>query len=560
MSRVEPVASVIVPSRARPDYLDVALASIMPQARAAGAEVLVVDDGPDVATRAGAARHGARYVAHDRALGLNDARNTGIDAARSDVLAFVDDDVAVHPGWLHALIDAAAAADDDVGVLTGPIHARFEDHPLRACGREGPPITWQDLGPRDTDARHAWGANMTVLRRALAVAGRFDAGYTGAGDEEAWQRRLLAAGWRIRYVAAAGVDHRRAGDDARLRSLARAARERGAQARRFDERRDEAPTLAREGRVLAGCLVHTVRRRCANGLVMAAHSAGRLQAALGPRSAVESCPGVAMEHQDRTRPCDDFLSGTSGTVGGKRAVLRRAADLALDAVAVPRRAAVVRTARRRPRLRVLALGVERPGLLMDAARAELLRSRHEVTVCTRPPGALGKFANLNALLAEHRPDEHDWLLVVDDDVALPRGFLDAFIALAEEADLVLAQPAHRLYSHAAWPVTRRRTRGLVRRSAFVEIGPVTAFRAAAFDALLPFPDLAMGWGLDVHWSAVAREHGWPVGIVDATPVGHTLAPVAGGYSREAAVAEARAFLTDRPYVTREEAAWSRRVR
>ena len=555
MSRVEPVASIIVPTRARPGYLDIALASILPQAREAGAEVLVVDDGPDAATRAVAARHGARYVAHDRPLGLNDARNSGIDAARADVLAFVDDDVAVHPGWLRALLDAAAQADPDVGVLTGPIRARFEDHPLRACGREGPPITWQDLGPHDTDARHAWGANMTVLRRALERAGRFDAGYTGAGDEEAWQRRLLAAGGRIRYVAAAGLDHRRAGEDARLRSLARAARARGAQSRRFDERRGNAPGLARETRVLAGCLVHAARRRCANGLIMAAHSAGRLEAAL------EGGGPTAPQERNASLHCaDDFLSGASGTVGGRRAVLRRAADLALDAVVVPRRAGVVRSARALPRRSVLVLGVERPGLLMDAARGELQRSRHAVTMHTRPPGSAGKFANLNALLAGRDPAGHDWLLVVDDDVALPRGFLDAFLALAEEADLVLAQPAHRLFSHAAWPVTRRRARSLVRRSAFVEIGPVTAFHATAFDALLPFPDLAMGWGLDAHWSAVARERGWPVGIVDATPVGHTLAPAAQGYSREAAVTEARAFLADRPYVTREEAAWSQRVR
>ena len=558
MSRVEPVASVIVPTRGRPDYLDVALASILPQAREAGAEVVVVDDGSDAATRAVAARHGARYVAHDRPLGLNDARNTGIDAGRSDVLAFVDDDVRVRPGWLRALLDASAFAEPDVGVLTGPIHARFEDHPLRACGREGPPITWQDLGPRDTDARHAWGANMTVLRRALERAGRFDAGYTGAGDEEAWQRRLLAAGGRIRYVAAASVDHRRAGDDARLRSLARAARSRGREARRFDERRAEAPGLAREARVLAGCLVHAGRRRCANGLVLAAHSAGRLEAAAV--SAPLSWIGGPRSPSGRTAPADDFLSGTSGTVGGKRAVLRRAADLALDAVVVPRRAAVVRAARSSPRRRVLVLGVERPGLLMDAARAELLRSRHAVAIHTRPPETQGKFANLNALLAEHDAAAHDWVAVVDDDVALPRGFLDAFLALAEEAGLALAQPAHRLLSHAAWPVTRRRAHSLVRRSAFVEIGPVTAFRAPVFDALLPFPDLAMGWGLDAHWSAVARERAWPVGIVDATPVGHTLAPAAQGYSREAAVAEARAFLADRRYVTREEAAWSRRVR
>src|SRR5919199_141242 len=58
-------ASIIVPTRERAGYLDVALASIAPQAAAAGAELLVVDDGPDAATRATAERHGARYVAHD---------------------------------------------------------------------------------------------------------------------------------------------------------------------------------------------------------------------------------------------------------------------------------------------------------------------------------------------------------------------------------------------------------------------------------------------------------------------------------------------------------------
>jgi hypothetical protein len=62
----------------------------------------------------------------------------------------------------------------------------------------------------------------------------------------------------------------------------------------------------------------------------------------------------------------------------------------------------------------------------------------------------------------------------------------------------------------------------------------------------------MGWGLDVHWSAVAQERGWPIGIVDATPIGHTLRPAAEGYARETAAAEARRFLDGRPYVRRDE--------
>ncbi len=45
MSPSQPIpASIVIPTRGRAAYLEVALASILPQARAAGAEVLVVDD------------------------------------------------------------------------------------------------------------------------------------------------------------------------------------------------------------------------------------------------------------------------------------------------------------------------------------------------------------------------------------------------------------------------------------------------------------------------------------------------------------------------------------
>jgi hypothetical protein len=189
---------------------------------------------------------------------------------------------------------------------------------------------------------------------------------------------------------------------------------------------------------------------------------------------------------------------------------------------------------------------------MDAARAELRRSRHDVEVHTTGLGGRGKFQNLNALLAAHPPDGFDWLVVLDDDVALPAGFLDRFLHVAGTAGLRLAQPAHRLHSHAAWAITRRRPGVAARETTFVEIGPVTAFHRDTFATLLPFPELRMGWGLDAHWAAVARDRGWPIGIVDATPVGHTLAPVGGAYGRDDAVAEARAFLKDRPYVRRDD--------
>jgi GT2 family glycosyltransferase len=541
-----PTASIIVPTRLRADYLEVALASIAAQAAAAGAELIVVDDGPDERTQAAAQRHGARYVAHARSRGLNAARNSGIDSAAADLLVFVDDDVEVRPGWLDALIAADGGAGTDVGVLTGPIHARLEDHRFRSCGREDPPITTQDHGPADREVSRAWGANMAVRRSAIARAGRFDETRELYGDEQEWQDRLLAAGGRIRYVAAAALDHRRAGADARLRALSAAAYRRGAASRRFDAFKGRAPSLPRELRVLAGCAAHAVRFACPNGIVLAAHSLGRLQAALAdPRPASAQDP--------------DFLSGHSGTVRGLRRPVLRAADAILDLEASRRVGRVERAARRRPpRRRVLVIGVERPGRLMDALRAELHRSRHDVEMHTMAMGDRGRFEHLNALLAEHPADAHDWLLVVDDDVVLAPRFLDRFLLCAEEAGLLLAQPAHRRHSHAAWAATRRLPGGVARESRFVEIGPVTAFAAPTFAALLPFPALRMGWGLDAHWGALAREHGWRAGIVDATPILHTT-PVGGGYERAAAVAEAQAFLADRPYVTRAEARWTRRI-
>ena len=207
-----------------------------------------------------------------------------------------------------------------------------------------------------------------------------------------------------------------------------------------------------------------------------------------------------------------------------------------------------------PRRRVLVLSLWRQDVpsLIDQVRAEVERSRHEVELAAAPAGSGGKFENLNALIGSRDPGAYDWIVVIDDDVELPRGFLDDFLAGADRAGLEIAQPAHRLNSHAAWPVTRRHPGATARRTTFVEIGPVTAFGPEAATTLLPFPDLRMGWGLDAHWAAVARERGWAIGVVDATPVGHTLRPAAEGYPRDEAIAEGQAFLAGRPYLRRDE--------
>jgi len=287
--------SVVVPTRDRASYLSVTLRSLAAQRLEQPFEVIVVDDGssdPEVARIA--ARADVACVRHPTPRGPNVARNTGIAATRAPLIVLIDDDVRAPAGWLAALVEGARR-HHWAEALGGPIRASLEGPAPRACGREPPPITTLDLGPEDHEAEVVWSANMAVRRSAIERVGPFDGNVPIYGDEEEWLLRLRAAGGRVAYVAAAGLEHRRAGLDARLRSLARAEYRRGAAARRNGQRKGDAPPAARELRDLAGAAWHTVRRRCPLGIAMVAHSAGRLGEAArrsgrGPRARPTGTP------------------------------------------------------------------------------------------------------------------------------------------------------------------------------------------------------------------------------------------------------------------------------
>ena len=164
------------------------------------------------------------------------------------------------------------------------------------------------------------------------------------------------------------------------------------------------------------------------------------------RGARTSCPGTAERWAAPTGCC---------------ATCR---DETIDAweIATGRRLRLDLAARHEPPLRrVLAIGVVRTEHTTRAARirAELLRSRHEVDLRTCPPGELGRFENLNRLLAagaDGSPIEgRDWLLRLDDDIELPRGFLDRLLFLCERFWPAARPAGAPPGSHAASPVTRR---------------------------------------------------------------------------------------------------------
>ncbi len=141
-------------------------------------------------------------------------------------------------------------------MLTGPIRPRLEGHRYRSCGREGPPITFLDLGPDDVDTTRVWGANFAVRRSALERVGRFDERLVNGGDEEEWQARLAR---RRRADPLRRGRRRRPPPRGRRRAAALAApgppSTAGGPAGASTSSNGTAPPLAAELRVLAGCVV-----------------------------------------------------------------------------------------------------------------------------------------------------------------------------------------------------------------------------------------------------------------------------------------------------------------
>ncbi|BCX82119.1 hypothetical protein MIT9_P1704 [Methylomarinovum caldicuralii] len=172
----------------------------------------------------------------------------------------------------------------------------------------------------------------------------------------------------------------------------------------------------------------------------------------------------------------------------------------------------------------------------------------------RPDRKIPKFQLLNRLLAGIPLEKYAFVLVCDDDIQLPAGFLDEFLTLQQRYDFALAQPARTPNSHLDHAIVRQVPGMIARQTRFVEIGPLFSIRQDALPLLLPFPDTSpMGWGLDFVWPVILERQGLRLGIVDQTPVRHSLRPPAKAYREDAAFREMESFLAATPHLSREEA-------
>jgi GT2 family glycosyltransferase len=196
-------------------------------------EVIVVDNRPADAPPADI--EGARVVREPRP-GASAARNRGASVATGEIIAFTDDDVQAHPGWLSALGNRFAR-QPHISAITGlvvPLELETQSQVLFEQSGSGPdrgyaPLTFARAGRfqvRRCDGQagqgqvrslyltgeFGMGANMAFRAAVLQAAGGFDEALgpglpTHSGEDLALFVELLAAGHQLGYEPTAIIEH-----------------------------------------------------------------------------------------------------------------------------------------------------------------------------------------------------------------------------------------------------------------------------------------------------------------------------------------------------------------
>lgn len=195
--------AVILPVHNHAALLEPCLASIVPQAAALDATVVVVDDGSTDDTAERARRLGADVLRHDQPHGPYAARNLGWRSTDAQVLVFTDVRCRARPGWLEHLVAAleatptSAIVGGDTHTLPGPGPARAFAHRRQALLAQ-PALEGQFLPYLPT-------CNLATRRDVLEAVGGFTEIHSGGDVDFSW--RVQLAGWGdVTYAPEADMD------------------------------------------------------------------------------------------------------------------------------------------------------------------------------------------------------------------------------------------------------------------------------------------------------------------------------------------------------------------
>jgi glycosyltransferase involved in cell wall biosynthesis len=176
-----PLVSVILPTRNRSAQLPRALSSVIDQTYPHW-ELVVVDDASDDDTPGVVASFPDPRIRYHRVAqgGVCAARNHGLAEARGELVAYLDDDNTMHPGWLKTVVwgfEQHPEADAAYGAF-------LIDDPTRVNGpgSGSPPTLFLHPYDRGTLLRNNLADISAIAHRAGLSEAHFDEGLREMGD------------------------------------------------------------------------------------------------------------------------------------------------------------------------------------------------------------------------------------------------------------------------------------------------------------------------------------------------------------------------------------------
>ncbi|MEL6468691.1 MAG: glycosyltransferase [Cyanobacteria bacterium J06623_4] len=218
---VAPLISAIICTHNREQYLGAAIDSLLAQT-IENYEIIVVDnastDGTAAIAKARLHYPNMRYV-YEPKLGLSVARNCGAQAAKGEILAYLDDDAEASRGWLAALL-AVFAQHEKVAIAGGKVTLIWPPNaqpPAWLSDDLSSGLGAYDLGDElvyiEQPSLTPRGLNYAVRRSFLDAVGGFDPNLGRVGknllsnEEQQLTRMALERDLQVAYVPDAIAAH-----------------------------------------------------------------------------------------------------------------------------------------------------------------------------------------------------------------------------------------------------------------------------------------------------------------------------------------------------------------
>ncbi len=160
---------------------------------------------------------------------------------------------------------------------------------------------------------------------------------------------------------------------------------------------------------------------------------------------------------------------------------------------------------------------------------------------------------LNRLLSDISLSDYEYVMIVDDDIALPSDFVDHYLRIVAERGFALSQPARTHNSYIDHYFVAQLMGVESRQTNFVEIGPLFVVHQSAYSLILPLDERPpMGWGLDFVWPVLIERQGLSMGIVDSCPVEHCFRKPVAYYDYAEADAGMKKFFSENEHLSYED--------